>query len=205
MSRPVWPPFRLSTLLALVVGGVGCGVIYTGDQPLWYVDCQGVDQDCSCSYSFDYEVTDFTQTPGVKECAAAKAGGVCCGNGSYGCVCKAVRCLKDAVSCRCAFWPKINGDLRDCGPPTAGQSCCLDAATAVCSCGPEACGAGTTQVPSCSPQYFTCELLAGSDSAPPHSFESWSGYEAFSTCSGSGEGGIVEYDAPCPEAYTCGI
>lgn len=200
MSRPPGHPFRLSTLLALIGGGLGCGVVYAGDPPLWYVACAGADQDCSCTYTKDYVVTELTQSPGVKECSAAKAGGVCCGDGYDDCVCKAVRCVNNGLSCRCAFWPKITGELRDCGPPTEGQSCCMEAATAECVCATQNCGTGQTPVPSCSPQYFTCALLAGSDSAPPTSVNN-----AYSTCSGSGPDGVVEYDAPCPEAYSCGF
>lgn len=196
MSRPAHP-FRLSTLLALLGGGVGCGIVYTSDQPLWYVTCEGIDQDCSC-YSEGF--ADFTQFPSVKECSAQKAGGVCCGDGSYDCSCKAVRCVNTGVSCQCAFWPKATGDLRDCGTPPAGQSCCMDAKSAICTCSSQACGAGTTQLPSCSPQYFTCELLAGSDSAP-----SGDSSLPFSTCSGSGENGAIDNESPCPEAYDCGF
>jgi hypothetical protein len=201
MSRPPGLPLRLSAWLALFVGVVGCGVVYTGEEPRWYVACQGAEQDCSCTYDYDYgyDVTALTQSPEVTECSAEKAGGVCCGDADTDCTCKAVRCVNNGLSCQCAFWPKITGELRDCGAPTAGQFCCMEAATAVCTCATQNCGTGTTPVPSCSPQYFTCALLGGSDSAPFTSVD-----QAYSTCSGSGSGGVVTYDDPCPEAYSCG-
>lgn len=159
MSRRPSHPLRLSTLLALLGFGVGCGVIYTSDKPLWYVSCSGTEQDCSCDPS-EYAVT---KTPGVRVCSAAKAAGPCCSNDYDGCLCKAVRCVVNGPICQCSFWPKATGDLTDCGVPLPNRFCCMDAQTAICTCSPQACAAGHSPVPSCSPQFFTCDLLIGSD------------------------------------------
>jgi hypothetical protein len=182
---------RLSTLLALLAAGASCAVVYTDEEPIWYLDCVGTNEDCACGHPSQ---AGLKKKPGVKVCSAATAAGICCSHDS-GCLCRAVRCANNGALCQCAFWPEITGDLTDCGSPAPGQTCCMDAQRAVCTCEAQACSAGTSPVPSCSPQYFTCDLLAGSDASPVQGV-------ALIPEPSCTNGAIDNFD-PCDGVYAC--